>query len=251
VGKLGDTLRERRISLGVSLTQAEDGTRIRARLIEALEDGDYARLPNPGYVRGYISSYARFLNLDPIPLLALYKSETGAGRFHELDLPQADEVVVPTGQQHAMPARSALVTVLVIALLALAAWAAVRVWRGPEPTPPEPAEVAESAAATSNAAPADEAGGPSTKPATALEPFTLKVVVSKDGASWVKVTIDDKQAYEGTLTGGQSKSFEVAKSSTVAVGKPSSVTILRDGKRVKIPASDDTPTVVLKATKTE
>ncbi len=251
MGKLGDTLRERRISLGVSLTQAEEGTRIRARLIEALEDGDYARLPNPGYVRGYVSSYARFLNLDPVPLLALYKSETGAGRFHELNLPQADEAVAPTGQQHAMPARSALVTVLVIALVALAAWAAMRVWRGPEPTPPEPAEIAGSAVATPNAVPADEAGAPSSKPATALEPFSLRVVVSKDGASWVKVTIDGKQAYEGTLAGGQGKSFEVAQSATVAVGKPSSVTIFRDGKRVKIPASDDTPTVVLKATKAE
>jgi cytoskeletal protein RodZ len=202
-------------------------------------------------VRGYVSSYARFLNLDPVPLLALYKSETGVGRFHELNLPQADEAVVPSGQQHAMPARSALIAVLVVALLALAAWAVIRIWRGPEPTPPEPAEIAQPAETASAAVPADEDGTPAAKPATALQPFTVRVVVARDGASWVKVTVDGKQAYEGTLTGGQSKSFEVAKSATVAVGKPSSVKIFRDDKRVKIPASDDTPTVVLKATKAE
>jgi len=249
MGKLGDTLRERRIALGITLTQAEHGTRIRARLIEALEEGEYARLPNPGYVRGYISSYARFLNLDPLPLLALYKSETGAGRFHELNLPQTDEAVAPTGQQHAMPVRGAVIVVLVIALLSLSIWAVARIWRGPEPTPPEPAEVGQSVVETS---PGDAGGSApaatqAARPASTLEPFTLQVIVAKDGASWVKVTIDGKKAYAGTLTGGQGKRFEVAKSATVLVGKPSSVTILRNGKRVKIPPSDDTPTVVLKA----
>jgi len=251
MGKLGDTLRERRIALGVSLTQAEQGTRIRARLIEALEEGEYSRLPNPGYVRGYISSYARFLNLDPVPLLALYKSETGAGRFHELNLPQVDEAVAPTGQQHAMPMRSGLIAVIVIIVVAVAVWAAVRIWRGPEPTPPEPAKVTQTSEVTKTAENAEEAAAPTPKPATQLEPFTVQVLVAESGASWVKVSVDGKKAYEGTLTGGQGKRFEAAESATIMVGKPSAVTVLRDGKRVKIPASDDTPTVVLKAKKTE
>ena len=52
MGQLGDTLRERRMSLGISLETAEDDTKIRARLLKWLEEGEYDRLPNPGYVRG-------------------------------------------------------------------------------------------------------------------------------------------------------------------------------------------------------
>jgi len=248
MGKLGDTLRERRIALGVTLDQAEQATRIRARLIDALEEGEYARLPNPGYVRGYISSYARFLDLDPLPLLALYKSETGVGRFHELNLPQTEEAVAPTGQQHAMPLRSGIIVVVIIALVSLSIWAVTRIWKGPEPTPPEPATVTETTETPAGDSGTDETVVEQTaKPASTLEPFTVQVVVAKNGASWLKVTVDDKKAYEGTLTGGQGKRFEAAKNATIVVGKPSAVTILRDGKRVKIPASDDTPTVILKA----
>jgi len=247
MGKLGDTLRERRIALGVTLDQAEQATRIRARLIDALEDGEYGRLPNPGYVRGYISSYARFLDLDPLPLLALYKSETGVGRFHELNLPQTEEAVAPTGQQHALPLRSGVIVVLVIALISLSIWAVTRIWRGPEPTPPEPATVSESSVTPTATADEEPVVQTAPEPASTLEPFTLRVVVAKNGASWLKITVDDKKAYEGTLTSGQSKRFEAAKGATIVVGKPSVVTILRDGTRVKIPVSDDTPTVVLKA----
>lgn len=252
MGKLGDTLRERRVTLGFTIEQAQEATRIRIKLLQALEEGDYVKLPNPGYVRGYISSYARYLELDPVPLLALYKSETGAGRYHEINLPHADEAVAPTGQQHAVPLRSAFIIVMVIVVLSLTLWAVTRIWRGPEAPPPEPAEVTQTTTeVTSEAQAANDAAGQTAdavdKPASELQPFTVEVIVAKNGASWIEATIDGKKAYAGTLTGGQGKRFEAAESATIVVGKPSSVTVLRDGKKVKIPVSDDTPTVKLKA----
>jgi len=217
VGKLGDTFRERRIALGVTLEQAQEATRIRAKLIEALEEGDYVKLPNPGYVRGYISSYARFLELDPVPLLALYKAETGVGRYHELNLPQAEEAVAPTGQQHAVPLRSAVVVVLVIALLSLSVWAVTRIWRGPEPTPPAPASLGVPTETVTPSTGGEEVAKPADKAASTLEPFTVSVIVAKNAASWIEVTVDGKQAYAGTLTGGQGKRFEAAESASRAV----------------------------------
>jgi len=240
VGKLGDTLRERRIAVGATLEQAQDATKIRATLIKALEEGDYVKLPNPGYVRGYISSYARFLDLDPVPLLAMYKSETGAGRFHELNLPQTDTAVAPTGQQHAVPWRAGVTVVLVLALLSLSVWLVTRLWRGPEPTPPEPAAVSETTtvvgAATETAqVPAVETTEQAKaieEPVSEVKPFTLVVKVSSGGASWTEITVDGKKAYVGTLTGGQQKKFEVAEEAKVLAGKPSVVTVTRDGKKV-------------------
>lgn len=247
MGTLGDTLRERRTSLGISLEQAEAATRIRARLLEALEKGDHDRLPAPGYVRGYVSSYARFLELDPPSLLALYKAETGEKSVHDLNLPQTSEAVVPRAQQHAVPWRAGLSVLLVLALVSLSVWVVSRVWRGPEATRPEPAvpnQTSETVEPT-----ATPSVTPAKKPVTRLVPFTLEVRVSDQGASWIRVTVDGMKAYEGTFTGGQSKTFEVASSASVRVGKPSEVTVLRDGKEIPIP-DGDTPTLTLKASAT-
>jgi len=258
VGKLGDTLRERRQALGLTLDQAQEATRIRGTLIRALEDGEYVKLPDPGYVRGYISSYARYLELDSLPLLAMYKAETGAARYHDLNLPQVDEAVSPRHQQHAVPGRAALVVVVVLALLSAAIWGITRIWSGPEPTLPEPPALTqapvtpevEDPAAQDPAAAQDQAPQ-ADEPALKLEPFTVEVKVSADGASWVDMSVDGKKAYVGTLTGGQSKKFEASESAKILVGKPSAITVLRDGKPVEIPASDDTPTLVLEAKSTE
>jgi cytoskeletal protein RodZ len=234
----------------MTLDQAEAATRIRARLIRALEDGDYARLPNPGYVRGYISSYARLLELDSVTLLNLYKSETGSGRFHEISLPQAEVAVPHRAQQHAIPARAAVIVVLVVALLSLSIWAVARIWHGPETALPEPSPLIESSS-TGEVDTATAVAKPTTQQAVKRQPFTLVVAVAASGASWLKVTVDGKKAYEGTLAGGQSETFEVSTRAVVLIGKPSVVTVKRDGTSVKIPNGGSTPSVTLDAAPTE
>lgn len=259
MGKLGETLRERRVALGLTLEQAQEGTRIRGKLLDALESGDYDTLPNPGYVRGYISSYARFLELDPGPLLNMYKAESGAARYNELNLPQTTEAVLPTGEQHAMPWRAALGGVLLIALVALSVWAIVRLTREPQSPAPEPAPVAEqtetpSVAETLSPEPAEEESttvDPPTKAPADAQPFTLEVQVADDAASWLRITVDGQPAYEGTLAGGQSKEYEVAEEATVRVGKPEAVTVLRDGEEVEIDTKGDVSTVTIKAEPTQ
>lgn len=259
MAKLGDTLRERRQALGLTLAQAEEATRIRERLLAALEEGNYDRLPNPGYVRGYISSYARFLELDPVPLLNMYKAETGVGHHHELNLiPQASEAVKPTGQQHAVPWKAAVTIAVVVGLLSLIVWGVLRIWSGPEPTLPEPIPAGETSPAALpedaeviTEQPAEEDEAAAEEPPVVAQPFTLTIRVAADGASWLRVTVDEKPAYEGTLTGGQSKEFEVAETATVRVGKPEAVTVLKDGQPVAISNSGDVATVTLSATAEE
>lgn len=72
MGSLGDTLREARQHRGLSLGEVESATRIRKKYLEALETGDFEALPAPVYVKGFLRTYARYLGLDPLPLLALY-----------------------------------------------------------------------------------------------------------------------------------------------------------------------------------
>jgi hypothetical protein len=69
VGQIGNTLREARLRLGLSLTDAQKATKIRARYLEALEQERFDVLPAAAYARGFLRSYAELLELDPEPLL--------------------------------------------------------------------------------------------------------------------------------------------------------------------------------------
>ena len=250
MGQLGDTLKERRVALGMSLLQAEEATRIRAKLLESLEEGEYDRLPNPGYVKGYITSYASFLELDPASLLAMYRAETGTGG-RSRDISPAGEAVKPKGQQHAVPLTAAVIAVVVLALLSLGVWALLRAVRGPETPPPIPTAGSVTSTSTATTTESVTASSPAVTqtppPAAENTPFTLKVKVAQNGASWVVVTVDGLKAYEGSLTGGQSKEFQVTKVAVVKIGKPSYVTVYRDGKEVPIPSGGGIPTMTLKA----
>ncbi len=76
-GKLGDLLRGAREGKGLSLAKAEQGTRIRQRYLQALEEGDYAALPEPVYAKGFLRNYAAFLGLNAEEILDQYYGERG------------------------------------------------------------------------------------------------------------------------------------------------------------------------------
>lgn len=76
--EIGQILREARENKDLTLDEVQAAIRINPRYLQALEEGDYAALPTPVHVRGFLRNYARYLGLDPDPLLARY--EAGLGR---------------------------------------------------------------------------------------------------------------------------------------------------------------------------
>lgn len=71
--ELGHILREARETKGFTLEEAQEETRINCKYLAALENGEYDKLPTPVHVRGFLRNYARFLGLDPQPLLERYE----------------------------------------------------------------------------------------------------------------------------------------------------------------------------------
>ena len=71
--ELGNILREAREAKGLTLSEVQDKTRISTKFLTAMENGQYNLLPTPIHVRGYLRNYARFLDLDPVPLLERYE----------------------------------------------------------------------------------------------------------------------------------------------------------------------------------
>ncbi len=74
---LGDIFRNTRTSAGVSVEQVESDLRIKAKYIEAIEDGDTVALPSRAYTDGFLRNYATYLGLDPADSVRRFASEQG------------------------------------------------------------------------------------------------------------------------------------------------------------------------------
>ena len=61
---LGNELRRQRELKKLSIGEVSERLKLPARQIEALENGTYETLPEPVFVRGFLRSYGRFLELD-------------------------------------------------------------------------------------------------------------------------------------------------------------------------------------------
>lgn len=72
MSSLGSYLKQARGMKQVSVAELAQTTRIPARILCQLEDDEYDRLPADVFVRGFLRSYARALDLDAEHVLARY-----------------------------------------------------------------------------------------------------------------------------------------------------------------------------------
>lgn len=63
--RLGDVMRGERATLGKSLLDVQRELKIKATYIAAIENADAGAFETPGFVAGFVRSYARYLSLDP------------------------------------------------------------------------------------------------------------------------------------------------------------------------------------------
>ena len=155
---IGEALRAARRQQGRSLADAAAATRVRESYLAALEEEEFAALGGDVYVKGFLRSYARFLGLNPEPLLEAYRRE------HERpdELPPLN---VPSGRSMDPDARRGLSPVAILATLGLMLLALVVLFNrgGEEPTPvPAPSPVQSSPVGTLTPAPGPGATGEAT-----------------------------------------------------------------------------------------
>ncbi len=72
----GAALAAQREAMGWSVEQVAEQLKLAVRQVAALEAGDYAALPGPAVVRGFIRAYAKVVKLDAAPLVAMVALET-------------------------------------------------------------------------------------------------------------------------------------------------------------------------------
>lgn len=62
---LGDIMRGERATMGKSLLDVQRELKIKATYIAAIENTDPSAFDTPGFIAGYVRSYARYLGMDP------------------------------------------------------------------------------------------------------------------------------------------------------------------------------------------
>jgi cytoskeleton protein RodZ len=176
---------------GLSVGEMAGRLRLHVNQVRALESENFAQLPEPAYVRGFVRSYARSLGLDPAPLVEDLNTKLAppAGSVVEGIARARDYSPVRAAAQE-RASRSLVLGLSVLALVALGAlgWYATRQSR-PEPAP---AAATPAQAPAQSAAPAAPATEPVVEPAPApsqpLHEVASMLAVTFSGPSWVEVT---------------------------------------------------------------
>ncbi len=70
--RFSEMLINRRRQMGMSVQQVANVIKIRPQILEYFETGDFANMPPRGYAQGMISSYARYLGLNPREVIDAY-----------------------------------------------------------------------------------------------------------------------------------------------------------------------------------
>ncbi len=73
--RFAEILFNRRKELGLSLSQASKVLKFKEGAIVAFENGDFANIPKSGYAQGMLSSYARYLGLNPNEIVDLFQQD--------------------------------------------------------------------------------------------------------------------------------------------------------------------------------
>lgn len=75
-------MRGERATLGKSLLDVQRELRIKASYIAAIENCDPSAFDTPGFIAGYVRSYARYLGMDPDDTFAVFCAESGFETAH-------------------------------------------------------------------------------------------------------------------------------------------------------------------------
>jgi cytoskeletal protein RodZ len=237
---MGAYLRAARRRRRIGIEKAAEDTRIRADFLMRMESDEFDFL-SPTYVRGFLKSYARYLRVDPDPLLAEFDRQSG--RRAE---PSQVLALERHGRKNILPARRRTSSWGMTAALAagvLLLLAGIGVLQGDESPPGDrtpvssiPDDDSEPSADPS----ASVTSTPSPTETVALTDGVTVEVVATNGDCWVLAVEDGIEVNSGeTLAQGDSLQLEGEEKVFLRLGLPASVELIVNGQNIGSPGGTD------------
>ena len=222
---IGGELREARVQRGLSLEDVSYETRIRTRYLEALEDERFEDLPGEAYAKGFLRTYADFLDLDGGRMLVRYRD-----RFPR----RAEPAVAPRPQPPYEP-RRLLVPALVATAAVLLAAGALVAWQLDGDGGDEARAPATTAAATTTAA---QPEAPTPQPARPTTP-PAALALSTAAPCWLEVRLggpNGRLLWVGTLQPGRRLRLGLGRRIWFRAGNPAALRPRIGGKLRPLPS---------------
>jgi hypothetical protein len=211
---VGRRLREARVARALELDRAAQETRIHRKFLEALErDAPPEDFPAPMYARAFLREYARYLGLDPEPLVDSY-------RMNHLERERPLRPPMPIERSSAAWVGTTLALVSVVVLLAIAVFA------GPREDRPMPRVV--SPPPSPSPSPPTVAGKQAQEPPRGVV-LTIRVT---ERPSWINVIRDGKDLMRRTLEPGTERTFRDRRQLDFVIGDAGAVRVTLNGKRI-------------------
>ncbi|MBT9317351.1 helix-turn-helix domain-containing protein [Leptothoe spongobia] len=223
---LGSVLRDAREASGQTLDEVASKVLVRPRLLVALEEGITNELPEPVYVRGLIRRYGDVLGLDGIALSSQYVSAPilkGTGRNWSVDS-------VQLRPYHLYAAYVVLIAVSVSGLSYLMQRAIPQNAAEPIVDPAAVEQLAPRRTAVPSTASQPTAQEAEAQPGS-KEPIVVDVEFVQQ--SWVRVTADGDETYEGILQEGAERSWSAQESLTIRAGNAGGVVLAYNRGKAK------------------
>lgn len=136
--ELGRFLKAAREEKGITLAEVSEITKIHRRHLEAIEEGQFDRLPGPVYAKAFLRHYARAVGLDPEYVVDQYRQHLGLHNVDEQQVPGEQGLSSVTryrerrrrkAVRRARRLRRWLVIVLVLLAAAAGVYWAIEQWR--------------------------------------------------------------------------------------------------------------------------
>ncbi len=214
--EIGNSLREARLRRELDFPELEQGTKIRAKYLRALEDENFDQLPAPTYVKGFLRTYADYLGLDGQLYVDEYNVRYASGdEVLERRIRGSSPSRRPRPRQRRFESRMvwlALGGIAVVTALVIAAW---RFGGNGNQRLPLPTTAAKT--------PVHRARG--------------LVVRAVKGSSLLIVragSAGGEQRWNGTLTKGESQRFDPKHGLWVYLGSPENVAMKLNGRAVVV-----------------
>jgi cytoskeleton protein RodZ len=233
---IGDALRSAREEQGRTIEEAALHTRVRGDYLRALEDERFDVLGGDVYAKGFLSTYARFLGLDPQPLLDEFRRSAAHDDISPSALVTAGSAARPPRRSPPSWLGSVLVGIIVL-VGAIALLSAIGN-RAPAPVADGPADPV--ATGTSTPSPTPTEAEPTEEPSTPTEEPTVEGVdlfLAFEQDCWIRVEIDGQQIEESTVPSGETRSYKGDERVTIRFGNPGGVLVELNGEDLG-PAGD-------------
>jgi cytoskeletal protein RodZ len=230
---IGDALRRERVSQGLDFQKLSEATKISTRMLQAMEEGDLAKLPGGVFTRSFLKQYAAILGLDP----SYVDSE-----LQELRVDPPPPIAhLEANYVPYMPLQTksnSLTVAGVWVVLALVGSGGVYYLSknysfGAASRPAEVASPKAAQSATPEAKPIVSPASVSASPPSAVGSGSLQVVLNASDTSWVSVTVDGKVLFSGILKPNERREINAEESVKVIAGNAGGLDISLNGKTIE------------------